>query len=93
MNSTAWSVLPQGVTTPKSGTRGLEKGWQVLKVLCHSSQAGGSRSCPPALPPEPCPSPTCPSLPWGSIRVVLGVPVLLRVTLQAGLVTASIGLA
>lgn len=58
----------------------------MLKVLCHSSQAGGSSSCPPAL--------SQPHMPFPALedsRVALGVPVLLRVTLQAGPVTASMG--
>lgn len=29
----------------------------MLKVLCHSSQAGDSSSCPPALPQSPVPAP------------------------------------
>lgn len=64
-----------------------------LTVLCHSSQAGGSSSCPPALPPEPCPKPHRPFPASGDSGVVLGVPVLPGVTLQAGPVTASMGLA
>lgn len=65
----------------------------MLKALCHSSQAGGSSCCPPALPSEPCPSPTRPSLPWGTAGWFWGLPVLLGLTLQAGPVTASEGLA
>lgn len=56
----------------------------MLKLLCHSSQAGGSSSCPPALSQPHTPFPALP-------RVGLGVPVLLRVTLQAGPVTALPG--